>query len=173
MFFDNWFGLLRVLVVGTLTYAALVTMLRISGNRTLSKMSAFDLVVTVALGSTLASTLLTSDVALFEGVLALALLIGLQFIVAWLSVRSPRWRGWVKADAVLLAWRGALLRGVMRRERITEEEVNAALRAKGLESLEAAEAVVLESDGTVTVIPRGDDKSLSALRDVHGFPPAI
>ena len=42
MFFDGWTGLLRVLVVGTLAYAALVLLLRVTGKRTLSKMNAFD-----------------------------------------------------------------------------------------------------------------------------------
>ena len=69
MFFDSWAGLLRVLVVGTLAYAALVLLLRVTGKRTLSKMNAFDLIVTVALGSTLATVLLSKDVALAEGVL--------------------------------------------------------------------------------------------------------
>lgn len=55
MFFNNLAGLGRVLIVGTLAYIALVAMLRVSGNRTLSKMNAFDLVVTVAPGWTLAS----------------------------------------------------------------------------------------------------------------------
>ena len=69
MFFDGWSGPLRVLAVGTCAYAALVLLLRCSGKRTLSKMNAFDLVVTVALGSTLATVLLSKGVALAEGVL--------------------------------------------------------------------------------------------------------
>ena len=55
MFFDSWTALGRVLLVGTLAYVALVAILRISGKRTLTKLNAFDLVVTVALGSTLAT----------------------------------------------------------------------------------------------------------------------
>lgn len=76
MFFDSWSGLLRVVVLGFCAYLTLVVALRLSGRRTLAKMNAFDLVVTVALGSTLATVLLTSDVALAEGTLALVLLIG-------------------------------------------------------------------------------------------------
>ena len=49
MFFSSWQGLLRVLVVGALAYLLLVVLLRVSGKRTLAKMNAFDLVVTVAL----------------------------------------------------------------------------------------------------------------------------
>ncbi len=87
MFFGSWYSLLRILVVGVLAYVALIVLLRVTGKRTLSKMNAFDLVVTVALGSTLATVLLSKDVALADGVVAFALLIGLQFIITWLSVR--------------------------------------------------------------------------------------
>ncbi len=50
MFFNYWFGILRVLVIGTLAYIALVVLLRATSKRTLSKLNAFDPVVTVALG---------------------------------------------------------------------------------------------------------------------------
>jgi hypothetical protein len=93
MFFDNWAGLVRVLVVGLLAYSALVVLLRVSGKRTLAKMNAFDLVVTVALGLTLATILLSVDVALVEGVLGLALLVALQLMVAWMSVRVSAFGG--------------------------------------------------------------------------------
>ena len=64
MFFESWSDLLRVVLVGTLAYVALVAMLRISGKRTLAKLNAFDLVVTVAIGSTLATILLSKTVTL-------------------------------------------------------------------------------------------------------------
>ncbi|KFC49981.1 membrane protein, partial [Halomonas sp. SUBG004] len=80
-FFSSWESLGRTLIVGVLAYAVLIVFLRLSGNRTLSKMNAFDLIVTVALGSTLATVLLSKDVALAEGALALGLLISLQFII--------------------------------------------------------------------------------------------
>jgi uncharacterized membrane protein YcaP (DUF421 family) len=154
MFFDNWFGLLRIVVVGTLAYASLVLLLRVLGKRTLSKMNAFDLVVTVALGSTLATVLLTQDVALLEGVLAFALLIGLQLAITWLSVRSERVQGLVKAQPRLLLHRGRLLPDALRAKRITQEEICAALRAQGVGEIEAADAVVLETDGTFSVLQR-------------------
>ena len=81
MFFDNPMALLRTLVVGTLAYVALVALLRLSGKRTLSKWNAFDMVVTVAFGSTLATALLSRDTTLAQGVLAFALLVALQWRV--------------------------------------------------------------------------------------------
>jgi uncharacterized membrane protein YcaP (DUF421 family) len=152
MFFDSWAGLGRVLVVGTLAYVALVAILRISGKRTLTKLNAFDLVVTVALGSTLATVLLSKSVALAEGVLAMALLVFLQFAITWLSVRSSRFQEMVKSEPTLVMHQGRFLDGAMRTQRITREEIMAALRSNGL----ADAAVVLETDGTIAVIKGAD-----------------
>ena len=152
MFFDSWAGLWRVLVVGTLAYVALVGILRISGKRTLTKLNAFDLVVTVALGSTLATVLLSKSVALAEGVLAMALLIFLQFVITWLSVRSPSFQTVVKSEPTLIMHQGQFLDGAMRAQRITREEVMAALRSNGVADAAQVATVILETDGTIAVI---------------------
>ena len=166
MFFGDWFSLLRVMVVGTLAYASLVLFLRVSGKRTLSKMNAFDLVVTVALGSTLATVLLSKDVALAEGLLAFALLIGLQYAVAALSVRSRAWRNLVKSEPRLLMYRGEMLQDPLRDERVTPEEVRAAVRATGLADLAQVRAVILETDGTFSVVEDRADSGATALQDL-------
>ncbi|WP_245185926.1 DUF421 domain-containing protein [Falsiroseomonas frigidaquae] len=155
MLFQDWNSLLRVLLVGSLAYPALVLFLRVSGKRTLAKLNAFDLVVTVALGSTLATVLLNRSVTLAEGLVALLLLIGLQFLVAWLSVRSGRFSDLVKSEPTLLLHKGQLLEAAMRRQRVTRAEMLAALRAGGLSGPENAESVVLETDGTLSVVPAG------------------
>jgi uncharacterized membrane protein YcaP (DUF421 family) len=169
VFFDGWFPLLRVLVVGVCAYAALVCLLRVSGKRTLSKLNAFDLIVTVALGSTLATVLLSKDVALAEGLLAFGLLIALQFVVAWLSVRSSTVGRLVKSDPRLLFFRGEFLRDAMRRERVTEGEVLAAIREAGAVGVDEVEAVVLETAGTISVL-KGPPAEPSSLREVNGVP---
>jgi uncharacterized membrane protein YcaP (DUF421 family) len=153
MFFDSWSDIWRILVVGALGYVSLVALLRVSGKRTLAKLNAFDLVVTVALGSTLSSALLDSSVSLSEGVAALALLIGLQFAVAWSAVRWPPVSRLVKSEPTLLLHRGAFLDGALRAQRVTRDEVRAALRSAGLAGPEAALSVTLETDGTLSVVP--------------------
>jgi uncharacterized membrane protein YcaP (DUF421 family) len=154
VFFDGWSGLVRVLVVGACAYVGLVALLRVFGKRTLAKMNAFDLVVTVALGSTLATVLLSEDVALAEGVLAFALLCSLQFVVTAISLRSRRFRETIKAEPRLLLLRGEMLRRAMRSERVGEEEVTAAIRSAGFVHRDQVEAVVLETDGTFSVVGR-------------------
>lgn len=161
LFFQGWDNLIRTLIVGVLAYVTLVIFLRISGKRTLSKMNAFDLVVTVALGSTLATILLNKDVALAEGALAFTLLIGMQFIVTWSSVRVRWVRRLVTGEPSMLLYRGEFLSGALRHARVTEDEVRAAVRAAGLRDLEAVEAVVLETDGSFSVVGK-DAMSVSS-----------
>ena len=84
----------------------LLLLLRVSGKRTLTKMNAFDLVVTVALGSTLTTVLLTKSVALAEGLTAFVLLIFLQFVLTWLFVRSQAASRLVKSEPTLLVYQG-------------------------------------------------------------------
>ncbi|MBB3912671.1 DUF421 domain-containing protein [Sphingomonas desiccabilis] len=152
MLFDSWQGLGRVLLVGALAYVALVAILRISGKRTLAKMNAFDLVVTVALGSTLATILLSKDVALAEGVLAFALLAALQFVVAWSSGRSRAVEQLAKAEPRVLLADGRFRDDALASERVTRDEVRAAVRGAGFGDLTRLAAVVLETDGSLSVI---------------------
>lgn len=151
MFFQGWEGILRTLLVGVLAYAGLVAFLRISGKRTLAKLNAFDLVVTVALGSTLSAILLQESIALAEGATALGLLILMQFLVTFLSVRWPGFARVVRSEATLLARDGQYCEAAMRRERLTRDEILSTIRANGGHAIGDAETVILESDGTVSV----------------------
>ena len=152
MIFDNWSALGRLILVGPLAYIALVALLRISGKRTLTKLNAFDLVITVALGSTLATILLNKAVALIEGIVAMALLIFLQFAVTWISIRSERVQRVVKAQPTLIVHKGEFLDSAMLRERVTREEVLAVLRSNGIADIGAVSSVVLETNGSMSVL---------------------
>ncbi|MGF1519270.1 MAG: DUF421 domain-containing protein [Nodosilinea sp.] len=162
--------LIHTLVVGSLCYLALIVLLRLSGKRTLSKWNAFDFVVTVAFGSILATVLISADVPLLQGILALGLLIGWQFLLTWLSVRSHRFQNLVKGNPTLLLWQGELKKEALLKARVTEGEINAAIRSKGGAALEQVAAVVLETDGTFSVIMQvKSNTSHSALSDVCGI----
>lgn len=155
MLFQNWSGIFRTLLVGILAYVTLVLFLRISGKRTLAKLNAFDLVVTVALGSTLSAILLQESIALAEGAAALGLLILMQYLVTFISVRSPGFAKAVRSEPTLLAHDGAFCDQAMKRERITQGEALSAVRSAGGQDIECVKYLVLESDGTLsaTLLP--------------------
>lgn len=154
MLFQDWSGIARTVAVGLLAYVTLVLFLRISGKRTLAKLNAFDLVVTVALGSTLSAILLQESIALAEGATALALLIAMRFVVTFISVRSERFAKIVRSEPALLVRDGAFCRAAMKRERITEDEALSAVRAAGGRGVEDVASLILESDGTLSTVLR-------------------
>lgn len=166
-FFGGWEPVARVLVVGTLAYVAMVLLLRATGKRTLAQMNAFDFIVTVALGASFGRILTARSVALAEAISAFALLIFLQYAVTWIQIRSPRFAHTVTAPPTLLFFRGRILHGALRRERVTEAELRTAIREHGAGSLDEVEAVVLESNGRFAVVKPGSAGDRSALEDLE------
>lgn len=168
MLFDSLTGLGRVVVVSIAAYAILILVLRLAGKRSLAKLNAFDLVVTVALGSTLATVLLSKDVALAEGALAFAMLAALQWAVTRASLRWRPFRRLIRAEPRLLVSRGRYRHDALNAERVTTGEVDEAIRKAGLGRIEQVAAVVLETDGSFSVIEGAGDTELTALRGVRG-----
>lgn len=164
IFFDSWTSILRSFVITILAYLILIVMLRVSGKRTLSKMNAFDFIITIALGSSLATVALNKSVALVDGVLVFLLLIFLQFMITWFSVRIEKLKHIVSSQPSLLLYKGDLLHENMKKERISIEDVYAAARSNQISQLEDIDAVVLETTGTVSIltkVPMGTEGTLS------------
>lgn len=170
IFFDGWAGILRVLITTIMAYFIVIFILRLSGKRTLAKMNAFDFVVTIALGSILGAVILNKSIPLAEGLLAVALLIFLQFIITYISVRSATFKNFISSNPTLLLFDGKLLETVLKKERISIGEINKAVRAAGAGHLSDVKVIVLESTGDITVIKKIDNSGKpGVLSDVENF----
>ncbi len=152
VFWSGWPSLLRIVLVGVPAYLILVALLLWAGKHTLAKTNAYGLVITVALGSALASAIATRDVSLADGVAVLLLLLLLEWLVGMLVSRSPRAADVLTQQPVMLLHHGRLQDEAMRRERVTRAEVLAAVRKHGFACAEDVGAVVLEVDGSFSVI---------------------
>ncbi len=166
IFQSDWEGMARILIVGVLSYVILIVFLRLSGKRTLSKMNAFDLIVNISLGSILATILLNDSVPLTHGLLAFGVLIALQFAVTWSSVRVPWIRRFVTGEPALVLHQGSFLPAALKRARVTQDEVRAAVRSAGLCDLGMVAAVVIETDGSFSVVRKSEGSGASSLTDV-------
>lgn len=170
MSFDSWADIMRVVCVGSAAYLSVVVILRLTGKRTLAKLNAFDLVVTVAVGSTLATILLNSDVSITEGVTALALLATLQFLAATVSARPRAGRSVLTARPSLLVSQGRYLDVALKAQRVSVDEIRQAIRSSGLGDVSRVAAVILESDGSLSVITADKVGDWSALDGVQNLP---
>lgn len=170
MFYDGFSPIVRIVIMAICSYIVLTAVVRISGKRTITQMSAFDQVITFALGSTLASVILTKNVALAEGVAAFATLCVLQFATSWLFTRFPAIEAMVKAHPSLLVYHQQFQREVMKKTRISEMDIRGAVRSHG-HHWEEVEAVILEIDGTLAVIPKSSSSPATyTLKDVKPNP---
>lgn len=166
IFFDNWNSVIRTLILTPLGYIAMIMMLRVSGKRTLAKMNAFDFIGTVALGSALATVALNKNVTLTDGVIAIALLILVQFCLTWLSVRYSGVKDLITSRPSLLLYKGEMQKKVMKKERLTEKEIFAAAREQGISNIKNIDAIVLETTGAITIIKNLDSGNPQTLNDV-------
>ncbi|MGB6777268.1 DUF421 domain-containing protein [Planococcus sp. 11815] len=165
MFEITWDSFIRIVTVGVLAYIGLLIFLRTSGKRTLTKLNAFDLVVTVALGSTLATILLNSQISLWEGLTAFAVLIGLQYLLTFTAVRLSWFNDLIKSEPRLLFLEGEFLQQAMRKERVKDIEIMQAVRNSGEGDLQNVKAVILETDGSMSVITNQAGSALANVKE--------
>ncbi|MCC9643193.1 DUF421 domain-containing protein [Rhodopirellula sp. JC740] len=155
---DTWFNSidrLESVAIGSIYFYLLVILVvRISGKRLTSQMNNFDWIVTIAIGSLVGSGILLKDVSITDATTAIAILASLQWLTTYLVMKSSLFRRVVKPQPSLLTHKGQFVTENMQRERISESEVFAKLREKGFTSLAEANWVVLETDGSLTVIPK-------------------
>lgn len=142
MWFSGLDPIVRILLVGTASYLILLVILRITGARSLAKLNAFDFTVTIALGSILATALTSADLSWASAATALGLLLGLQYVVARVLRAVPALRGAATASPVVIVRDGRMLEEGMRR----------AARSGGYGDLGDVGAMIMETDGTLSVI---------------------
>ncbi|NKX52050.1 DUF421 domain-containing protein, partial [Arthrobacter deserti] len=91
-----------------------------------------------------------------------------QFLVAWVSARRPRLRSLLTSEPALLLRDGYMEPEALRRNRLTESEVLQAIRGSGSGDVGDIAAVVLETNGKLSVITKSKLGSGSALKGVRG-----
>jgi uncharacterized membrane protein YcaP (DUF421 family) len=133
-------------------------------------MNAFDFIVTVALGSCLATVSLNKNVALTDGALVFLLLIFLQYLITTFSTKFEIVKYIITNKPILLVYNGEILSDVMKKERITKDELFAAARSSGVTQLEELAVVVLETTGDITVIRKTEGENAETLSTVSNFP---
>jgi len=165
IFFSGWGPLMRTGVSTVSAFVILIVLLRLAGPRVLAKWYAFDLVITVALGSSFANNVLSTDTTVAQAAVGFVMLIGLQFTISWIVLHWSAARIVVNSRPHAMLLNGQFQNDSMRSQRVAEVDIRAAVRQHGLSSLEDVGAVILEADGTFSVVPKLSG-SCSALADI-------
>lgn len=161
--FGGWSSVGHIVLQAGIFYLIIVAALRIAGQRALAKMSGYDMIVTVALGSLVANIATATDITVADGFAAVVTFLVLQQITSWLQARSKAVHHVVRQRPQVVLWNGRFMDDELRKASVTEDEVRAAIRRTGVLSISQIQCVVLENDGEWSVIRRSDVPDLSAL----------
>lgn len=145
-----WEYLLRAVIV----YVVLLGMIRISGKRTMGQFTPFDMLLIVLLGNAVQNALLGKDTSLIGGLLLAAVLISLNWITGFIASRSRIAEKVIEGEPIVLAKDGLLFKKVLRRELVSENDFDEALRQAGELSLKDVRFAILETDGQISVVPK-------------------
>ncbi|WP_183814690.1 DUF421 domain-containing protein [Parvularcula dongshanensis] len=154
IWFGGWDGLFEVILVSPIIYLLVIVFVRVSGKRTTGQMNNFDWIVTVAMGSVVASGIVINTVEVVEAAAAVAMLTGLQFALTSLTRRFRAIDRLAKTEPCLLVRRGKVDERALAKERLTKDELAAALRQHGLARLDEIEWLLLENTGRFSVITK-------------------
>ena len=144
--------LLEIVLRGSLVYLGLFVMLRVVLKREAGTVGITDLLVIVLLADAAQNALADDYTSIPDGLLLVATILFWSFALDWLGYRSPRLRRFVRPEPLPLVRDGRLLRGNMRKELITEEELLGAIRLQGVDDLAEVRAAYMEADGRISVV---------------------
>ncbi|SHF47687.1 Protein of unknown function [Fodinibius roseus] len=168
----TWTAVLMASLSAIGIYVSLILFTRIGGLRSFSKMSSFDFAITVAIGSVIASTILSDSPPLFLAIAALASLYILQIVVAGLRGRSSLVDKIVNNEPLLLMRGAKILEENLKEAKVTHADLRAKLREANATQLSQIKAVVMESTGDIAVLHHEDpDHEVDdiLLREVRGW----
>ncbi|MFD0977069.1 DUF421 domain-containing protein [Salinimicrobium gaetbulicola] len=165
-FWAGWEPILRVIVVGIAAYLSIVFILRVSGKRTLAKISAFDMIIMVAIGSVFGRVLTAKSLSLSEAITAFMLLAVLQYLFATLERKSKFFKRLISTTPILLFYNDEFLERNLRKERLDKSKVVEAARKEGFGRMEDVAAVILEIDASFSVIGKTDRQGETTFEEV-------
>ena len=144
-----WHFVVRAMVV----YAFLLVILRLTGKRQVGQLAPFDLVLLLVLSNAVQNSMNGGDNSLTGGLISATTLVGLNWLVGWLTFRSKRLETLIEGKPIILVHDGKIHYDALKRVQMTIHELKAALRAEGCAGEEEVRFAVLENNGHVTVIP--------------------
>ncbi len=143
------------LVVRTaVVYVFLIALLRLTGKRQVGQLAPIDLILLLVLSNAVQNAMTGGDNSLLGGLIAAAVLVGLNFGLSALTFRNRRFENMIEGHPEIIVHNGKVLQAAMTRTKLTHRELNAAIREAGCASIDDVKLAVLENTGDISVIAR-------------------
>lgn len=149
---------LRIVIL----YLLVMVALRVMGKREIGQLSVFDFVVSVMLAELSTLPMEDTKISLWRSVVAVGMLVALQVVVAFIQLKSHRFRHWVDGEPSVLIEHGAIRDAEMKKTRYTMHDLLMQLRDKGVANVADVEFAILETSGHLSVFPKPEKRPLTA-----------
>lgn len=148
-----------VLIRSIVLYISVLISLRIMGKGEIAEMNSFDLVITLLIAEVAAIPMQNNEIPIIYGIAALTGLVFMQIIISFLTLKFKSIRFLVNGNPAILINKGKLNYDVLKKERISMDELLEQLRIQGYFNLKYVYYAILETDGNLSVVPTpGYDK---------------
>jgi uncharacterized membrane protein YcaP (DUF421 family) len=142
---------------GVAVYIFLLVIFRFAGKRTLSQTTTFDLVLLLIISETTQQAMVDGDHSLTNGFLLITTLVGMTILLSVLKERFPKLDLWLEGAPLILVDHGKLLKERMQKCRVDESEIlTAARQTQGLVAMDQVQYAILERNGDISIIPKGE-----------------
>ncbi len=143
-------SIIRPLVV----YVFLMLLFRVGGKRTLTQMTAFDVILLIIVGEAAQQALLNGDGSMTNGFIVMMTLVGIDILLSWIKQRWSRVERLLDGTPVVIVEHGQPLHEQMNKSRVDEQDIlTAARETHGLERMDQIKYAVLERGGNISIIP--------------------
>jgi uncharacterized membrane protein YcaP (DUF421 family) len=142
-----------IAIRSALVYLAVLLGLRLAGKRELGQMTVFDLVVILLIANAVQNSMVGPDFSVQGGILGAFVLIALNRVMALLRLRGGLWGRVIEGTPTVLVEDGELIEPHLRREGLEQAELQMVVREHGIDSLEDVKLAVLETDGSISIVP--------------------
>ena len=139
------------LVRGAIVYLFLIVLLRLSGKRQVGQLAPFDLVLLLVLSNAVQNSMNGGDNSVIGGLISASTLVALNWVIGYATFRNKRFEQFVEGKPQIIIHDGHVYRDVMNRERLTQHELEAALRAAGCAAITDVHFAILENNGQISV----------------------
>ncbi len=146
----------EIVLRGTVVYFALMLLLRLSGKRTVGQFTPFDLLVLVLLGDAVQGAMIAGDESLLGGLLLAMTMLAWNRLVGFVTARSDAVAQVVEGNADILARNGEVDHGALLDADLTLDDLEEAMREQGCPSVGEIRLAVLERDGKISIVQRGN-----------------
>jgi uncharacterized membrane protein YcaP (DUF421 family) len=138
----------------TVVYIFLLAILRLTGKRQVGQLAPFDLVLLLVLSNALQNSMNGGDNTVTGGVISAVTLISLNYLLGYITFRSKKMARFIEGRPQIIIHNGQVYRDVMERERLTQDELDAAVRQAGCASIDDVHFAILENNGQISVRSR-------------------